>query len=525
MRSQIRKLLLAAIVSGLSLTAAVGLLGTSAWLISMASTQPPILVLEVAIVGVRFFGLSRGALKYSSRIMEHNAALKIQTLLRIKVYENLSNLSPLNFTKLKRGNLLSQIVGDIELSQDLWLRIVSPWLSALIAGVSGIGIIYWLSPQTGNAIALIFIVSIFLIPFLATLNAKTFKSRNHEAELFSQVMQISESTREALIFGYRDQLLENLELEEDSLAVIERNGANKSGLSNLSYFLLVGLSTITSIYFASSEFTSHHLAGINIAVLALLPLIIFEGISALPGAFSNLFQILEARRNVQGLTTTSEQESEFIMNPLATEVNIEFKDVVPVIDGIHLPAFSAKLEVGQTLVISGRSGIGKSSLISALLGFLPYTGEILINGELLNSKHQSLFTALLQDDYLFTTSIRENLKIGNPKASDRDLMQMLEIVELAELVHKLPVGLDTHIGSMGYNFSGGEKQRFKLARLLLRNTPCFILDEPYEFLDKFQADRIAKRIANVLHGKTVLIISHLQIPIVADFFVLNQEIN
>jgi ABC-type transport system involved in cytochrome bd biosynthesis fused ATPase/permease subunit len=256
-----------------------------------------------------------------------------------------------------------------------------------------------------------------------------------------------------------------------------------------------------------------------------LPLIIFEGISALSGAFSNLFQILEARRNVQGLTTTSEQESEFIMNPLATEVNIEFKDVVPVIDGIHLPAFSAKLEVGQTLVISGRSGIGKSSLISALLGFLPYTGEILINGELLNSKHQSLFTALLQDDYLFTTSIRENLKIGNPKASDRDLMQMLEIVELAELVHKLPVGLDTHIGSTGYNFSGGEKQRFKLARLLLRNTPCFILDEPYEFLDKFQADRIAKRIANVLHGKTVLIISHLQIPIVADFFVLNQEIS
>jgi ABC-type transport system involved in cytochrome bd biosynthesis fused ATPase/permease subunit len=92
-------------------------------------------------------------------------------------------------------------------------------------------------------------------------------------------------------------------------------------------------------------------------------------------------------------------------------------------------------------------------------------------------------------------------------------MQMLEVVELGELVHKLPEGLDTHIGPLGYNFSGGEKQRLKLARVLLRNTPVFILDEPYEFLEAHQVDRLSKKVARILHGKTVLIISHLDLNI------------
>ena len=150
-----KQLTIAALLSGFSLVAAVGLLATSAWLISMASTRPPIMILEVAIVGVRFFGLSRGISKYASRIIEHDVALKIQTYLRLRVYESLSSLTPNAFTRLKRGNLLSQIVGDIEVAQDLWLRVISPWISALVAGVSGIGIIYWLSPQAANAIALL----------------------------------------------------------------------------------------------------------------------------------------------------------------------------------------------------------------------------------------------------------------------------------------------------------------------------------------------------------------------------------
>jgi thiol reductant ABC exporter CydC subunit len=515
MKNYWRQLALAAMLSGLSLVAAVGLLASSAWLISMASTRPPILVLEVAIVGVRFFGLSRGVVKYASRIIEHDAALKIQTFLRIRIYENLANLAPNAFTKLKRGNLLSQIVGDIEVAQDLWIRIASPWISALIAGVSGIGIIYWLSPHAGNAIALLFVIAMAVVPFLATLSSSGKDSREHEAQLFSQVVQVAESSPEALIFNYSDVLIENLELEEDSIAYIESKSSAQAGLASSAHFLFLGLATFAALYFAATESLTHQLAGVNIAVVSLLPLVIFEGIGALPAAFSNLFQASGAAKSIRELAKDVDFEIENIKHPLATDVRLEFLDVVPVIDGVQLPHFSAIINEGETLVLSGRSGIGKSSITNSLLGFLPYTGEIRINGEAISSKHNSLFSVLLQDDYLFTTSIRENLKIGNPKASDRELHQILEVVELAELINKLPEGLDTRIGPLGYNFSGGEKQRLKLARVLLRNTPVFILDEPYEFLDAHQVDRIAKKVSRVLHGKTVLIISHLALPIEA----------
>jgi ABC-type transport system involved in cytochrome bd biosynthesis fused ATPase/permease subunit len=170
----------------------------------------------------------------------------------------------------------------------------------------------------------------------------------------------------------------------------------------------------------------------------------------------------------------------------------------------------------------GKSGSGKSSLINALLGFIPFTGRIEINGEDLAIKHESLFSVLLQDDYLFATSIRENIKIGKPEACDREIEQMLEIVELADLVHKLPEGLDTHVGPLGYNFSGGEKQRMKLARLLLRNTPVFILDEPFEFLDANQAARIANKVSRILATKTVIIISHQELNIPAKVLTLSN---
>ena len=511
-----KQLFLAALLSGFSLSAAVGLLGTSAWLISMASTRPPILVLEVAIVGVRFFGLSRGVLKYGSRLLEHDAALKAQTYLRVKVYQNLSILNPISFTKLKRGNLLSQIVNDIEIAQDLWLRILSPWISAIIAGISGLGIMFWLSPNAGKITALIFLISLVLIPLLAAFSKSEKNTRENEAELFSQIMQIAESSNEALIFNYQESLLENMALAEDSLTYLESKAATRSGFANSLYFILVGTSSIFSLYWAVKDSVNGSLATVNIAVIALLPLAIFEGLSSLPSAFSNLFKSTSALNSLKKYSEAIPGNPSANEFPLVKSVEIEFINVVPIIEGAHLPRFSAKISSGESLLISGRSGIGKSSIISSLLGLNSYAGEIKINGEHLKPKHLPLFSTLLQDDYLFASSIRENLRIGNPKASDRDLNQILEVVELADLIHKLPQGLDTHIGPLGYNFSGGEKQRIKLARVLLRNTPVFILDEPYEYLDAHQVDRIAKKVSRVLSGKTVLIVSHLPLAIDAN---------
>ena len=194
-------------------------------------------------------------------------------------------------------------------------------------------------------------------------------------------------------------------------------------------------------------------------------------------------------------------------------VTLEFRAFQPLIADARTKAITATVTGGETLFVTGRSGSGKSSIINALLGFLPYSGDLLLNGQRFLPGNMHLISTLLQDDYLFGTSIRENLKIGRPEATDDELREVLELVELRQFVEELPEELNTMIGSMGYNFSGGEKQRLKLARLLLRETPIFILDEPYEFLDAEMVERISQKVAARLSDRLVILVSHLPLAI------------
>ena len=505
-------------LSAASLGAAIGLLATSAWLISMASTRPPVLVLEVAIVSVRFFGLSRGALKYASRILEHNSALKIQSTLRVRILERFIKYLPSEYASLHRGNFLSRVITDVELSQDIWLRTFSPWAAALISGCAGISIIHWLLPAFGNILGLIFLVTITAIPVLAARSSSDSNTRAIESELFDQIMQVAESAPESLIYGYDKELLALIEDQQNQVAQVEARMASKSGYASALYYLALGISMSLAARYAAVGALTHRIAGINIAVICLTPLAIFEGVSTLPTAFSRFFQIVGSITQINPYLEIA-SETPVDITPVLTQiekrepVTIEFRSVQPILHGTRTATLSARVEPGATLIIEGKSGSGKSSVINAILGFLPFSGEILFNGAPITQQDRIQISTLLQDDYLFQTSIRENLRIANPNATDEQLHEVLRIVELAELVARLPEGINTMVGPLGHNFSGGEKQRIRLARVLLRNTPVVILDEPFEFLDHKQVQRLAQSIVEYLHGKTVIIVSHLQLEI------------
>ena len=254
--------------------------------------------------------------------------------------------------------------------------------------------------------------------------------------------------------------------------------------------------------------------GVNVAVITLLPLAIFDNLSVIPSSFSKIRQHLESAVSIEKLLNSAPISKIDFAEPTSFN-QITFNNAYPILTGVVINPVSARVQVNSPLVIMGISGAGKSSLINALLGFLPYGGGIDIDGvEVRNIEQESkssMITVLLQNDYLFNSSIRENLRIANQSASDEQLLAALADVELGELITSLPRGLDTHIGPYGYNFSGGEKQRIRLARVLLRNTPIYVLDEPFEFLDSGQARRLAQTLLDRLQNKLVVIVSHLEI--------------
>ena len=498
----------AILLSSFSLMAAIGLLACSAWLISMASTRPPVLVLEVAIVAVRFFGLSRGVVKYASRILEHKAALGAQSDLRVRLYGNFTLRSSQELLDVRKGATLQQVISDVETLQDLWLRVGSPWLSAVIAGVSGVGIIYWLLPVAGKVVGGLFLLAGIAVPLLSAFASGSRDQRQLESEIFDQIMEATALVEESLIFGFDQRLLQEIDCKQLAIAEIEKRNARKSGLGSAAYVKLLGLTILLATILAINGYQHHQLAGVNVAVIILLPLAIFDGLSTLPVAASHLAQIWDAKNQLEPVLAPISHDAPMIYEPTPHHATLTIKNLRPLLPGINLAPFSGQAAPGAPLIIRGRSGAGKSSLLHALIGFIDYEGEADLGGTDIHDLDPATFTTMLQDDHIFATSIRENIKIGKPEASDREILQILEVVELADLLHQLPDGLDTLVGEAGHNFSGGEKQRIKLARMLLRNTEVFLLDEPFEYLDHHQSERLSKKVLGVLSTKTVIMVSH-----------------
>jgi thiol reductant ABC exporter CydC subunit len=487
----------------------------------MSSTGPPILTLQVAIVSVRFFGLSRGIFRYAERIVSHDAAFKLMTKLRVTLYRSFSNLNLIQIGKYSRSQALQRLTKGVETSQDFWLRLVIPWASAMIAGISGIGILSWLVPQYSIICAVAYLCLAFVLPFLGFISSAGALEESKgisEEEITELIAHACDSIEEALIFQYSDQLEGNV--TQSSRKLLERSNteAKFTGSSTALVTIVTGAMTVIAIIYAIAAFKDGSIGGINIAVISLLPMVIFDTLAPLPVAFSNYKDIKSSVLTLEEVSKLSDL-NEFHEKELVTfddNVSIKLKEFKPywnLNDSLPFDPLTISPEIGRPLMITGVSGIGKSSIVYSLAGLLPYSGSVKINGnelsDLPESQIQEIFTIGLQRDHLFATSIFENLRIGNQEASIESIQEVLEVVELTQLVSDSPEGIHTLVGDFGRILSSGERQRLLLARLLLRKTPIFILDEPFEFLDKEQLSRIANKVFELLNDRTLVLISHL----------------
>lgn len=489
----------------------IGLTVSSGWLITMASTQPPILTLGVAIVLVRFFGIFRSVARYGERLLSHKAVFDQLTALRVQIYSQIVKSPIANSMLINSGSAVKTLVDDVERAQEYQLRIKLPGVSAILALSFGVLLGLWVRPESLILTLPVSIVLLFLVPSLISRYSVPLAIHiESEENKYTQVVEASvQGVVEAQIYGYVDQLTQPSIQAEEKIASIEKKLIVKSTFIAIFTNALIAsviVATPIMIYLISKK---TELPPVQVSMLIFLPLVMFEAITSW---YPNLFgsgKLLASQQAVDELLESAQSQfaEKQVEKPIRT---LACKDVRSSWGKHFMRHVSFNLESGELLVIRGKSGAGKSTLAMALMGLLGYEGSITINEEELSSftdlNHRIVGT--VQRSHIFNTSIRENLKVGNPQAQDEHIMSILKAVELDTLIAQMDRGLDTIIGEFGRTISGGEAKRLAVARVLLADADLYIFDEPTEHLDQEMSLRIEEAIKEILAGKMVIVVTH-----------------
>jgi thiol reductant ABC exporter CydC subunit len=494
-------------LSSASYLAGVGLTITSAWLITMASFRPPLVVLGVAIVGVRFFGILRSVARYFERLTSHRQVFDRLSRLRVGLFESMTS-NPLRLIRdLSTGTLVKQVVDDVERVQEYELRITLPHVSALITVFSAVALGGWILPVSVFATLPISLLLLVILPIFvkSRCEARSRRIEGLENEYSTLVAHSFDGMAEAQFYGYLQERLEQTEEIENKLLQAEKELLRTNRIFSFASLISFGATIVAMAWMALANSSS--MPAVRVSMLLFLPLVMFEAVAMW---YPNLFgagKLLLARSEISQILR--------MPRPAMKNAKLDFR-VTQIVardlqarwdDGKHfMEPVNFSVTSGHALIIRGRSGSGKSTLAMAILGLLNYDGEILLNGVEIRSIENSHIAGAIQSTHIFNTSIRENLKIAASNANDDELMTVLKLVELELLVTQMPDGLDTVIGEFGRALSGGEAKRLSLARALLSPADILVLDEPTEHLDRALAHRIEERILRL--DRILIVITH-----------------
>ncbi|MFD1151166.1 thiol reductant ABC exporter subunit CydC, partial [Saccharothrix hoggarensis] len=467
----------AASLSGVALTA------FAAYLIAKAATQPPILTLSVLVVGVRTFALAKGALRYLERLVSHDAAFRHAEALRVRLWRG-----------LRPGRAeLSRLVDDVDTVRDLVPRVLQPPLVAAGVSVAAVVLFTVVEPVAGLALAVALAVGGTLAPVVAVLTERraTAVLARGRREVSERVLTLFTAAPDLIAFGADRVVRAELAARDAELARLARRQALGAGAAIGLVDLTTGLASAVCLGLGLASGVDPLL----VPVLGLVPLALAEVLSALPTAAQHRAALRESYGRIVEQSSAPAE-----VGPLARVERagvggaVGLESVTARWPGSAEPVLyrvSVDLPARAKVAVVGPSGAGKSSLFALLLGFLePERGLVWGPGKV---------AWCPQEPMLVSTTVRENLRLGDPRADDARLRWALEVAGVR-------LDLDTVVGPT--LLSGGEAQRVALARALLYDADLVLLDEPTAHLDEPTAGALLDRLDDVLRDKTVIHITH-----------------
>jgi ATP-binding cassette subfamily C protein CydC len=514
----------------LSALCAVGLLAVSAWLITRAAEQPPILYLSAAMVGVRAFALGRAAFRYLERLVGHDAAFATLPDLRVGVYERLVPVAPDGLGSSRQGDLLSRLVSDVDEQQNLPLRVVQPLVVSALAALSMVVVVWLLLPAAGLVLALALVVAFVVGTVLnSALSGRAERELaalrgRHLAGLADYLSHLDV----LVAYGADGSARRALAESDRALTAAVRRRAVGAGATAASVTLVAGLATVLALVVGVPALGSGGFDGPALAVVALVPMAVFEVFAMVPLAAGAWRQVRASADRIAEVVPSSVPAEIPVDGPGAVRaapsaaagsgepVRISLDSVTARWPGSSHPGLAPvtlDLGPGDRVLVRGASGAGKTTLAHVLVRFLEHDGEYRLNGHDVRDYPADAVRSVVglceQRPHLFDDDIRQNLLFARETATDEELLEVLERVGLGPWVRSRG-GLGARVGERGSLVSGGQAQRIALARALLARFPVLVLDEPTANVDPERADALVRDLleAAAASSRAVLLISH-----------------
>lgn len=515
-------LALATFLAALTIGSSVALTWVSANLICHAALRVPLAELQVAIVGVRFFGLSRATLRYLERLVSHSATFKLLSKMRTGCYRALESLRPGQLRSLARADVFSRVVADVETLEHFYLRAVTPPVVALMVTVS---VSLFLASSDGGLGFRTFLIlgvgGLVFAPFITWFLGRGAGAVELAARAKLKAVWVDsvQGSADILALGAIARVKDAAHRELTQVLSAQRRMAHAEGAGNAVVVLVGGLVPLMLLPLALDLVRSGSLVAASVAAVMLVPLAALEAVAGLPLATQYLGHSLAAARRLGALGLQAPQPARaelpvkdgWISGSLALEsheLRFRYAEDSPwVLEGTSL-----RLPSGVFAVMTGESGAGKSTLMHLIAEAAHYEGQLRIRGveaSALNPENRRSQVALVtQSTHLFNGTLRDNLRMAQPGASDESLLSALAGAALSAWLEGLPEGLETWLGEEGLRLSGGERQRISIARALLQDAPMLLLDEPTAHLDAAAEAHVLAHLKSLCPQKTILITSH-----------------
>lgn len=467
---------------------------------------------------IRLFAILRTGGRYAERLVTHEATLRMLARLRVWLFGRLVPLAPAALGELRSAELFSRLRADVDALEHAYLGVLIPLLVAIVVMLLVVIASVFYLPMLSLPLLLFFLLAGAVLPGWALRQGKA---------PGAIVVDCNESLRALAADGLRGRAelalygAEQAHTEHMAQVVARQRQAQRrldrlQALGGTGVMLAAQLAGVCTLLFGLSALRGGQLSGPDLVMLVLLVPAAFEAVAPLPEAWAQLGATLLSARRVFALADTPvpvpepDQPSPSIEGHDLSLRNVHLRYVAQgpwVLDGVDLD-----LPQGRRIALVGASGAGKSSLVGALTRLYPSEGSITLGGTPLDAWHgddlRAQIAVVEQRPYLFDASLRDNLRLARPAATEAQLECAIEQAQLSDYVAGLPQGLRTWVGEDGVRVSGGEARRIAIARALLADPPILVLDEPTEGLDAGTVAQLYAALDAAMSGRSVLLITH-----------------